>query len=493
VSAPFFGAKRLAGGFTIRGEPSCELGHRVPAQTRGPDDGVFASWKWDGRTLTVETDRYGYWPLFYCSRGNEFHISSNLVRLLQEGAPLDIDREAIAVFLHLGFYIGDQTPFLHIKVVPPNRSFTWDGTLHVEEVRHVGAQLTISRTEAIETYAQMFRTAIAKRLPRSSDFALPLSGGRDSRHILFALCEAGCRPGYCITANRYGMDNSDIEIARLLTQSFGLKHIVVGQLPQFETERRKNIATSFCSDEHAWLVPAAEFLSASVDTIYDGIAGDVLSAGYFETRPRLDLYRAGRFRELAATLMKPDTEAIQRTLDPALRVAHSDDVVREQLVHELERYAHAANSTAMFFFWNRTRREVALSPFGVFSGVKTCFCPYLDHQLFDFLASLPSEMLMDKKFHSDTISAAYPRLAAIPYAVGRRRSAMIERTVFSARVGWYGVVTRPSRAGRLARLTAHVVHSGLSSTYRRSNASIGPVQLLYFFQLGDSIRKSASP
>jgi asparagine synthase (glutamine-hydrolysing) len=272
-----------------------------------------------------------------------------------------------------------------------------------------------------------------------------------------------------------------------------LKHVVVPRLPRFEAERRKNIATSFCADEHAWLVAAAEFLSTSVDTIYDGIGGDVLSASLFATRPWLDLYRAGRFRQLAATLMKPDTEAVQRTLDPALRVAHSDDVVRELLVHELERYADAANPTTMFFFWNRTRREIALSPFGVFSGVKSCFCPYLDHEVFDFLASLPSEMLLDKKFHSDTINAAYPRFAAVPYSVPQRRRAMLERTVFSARVGWYGVVTRPSRAGRMARLTAHVVHSALSSTYRRSNASIGPVQLLYFFQLGDSIRKTASP
>ena len=280
------------------------------------------------------------------------------------------------------------------------------------------------------------------------------------------------------------MEDNDVQIARLLTQSFGLKHVVVGQLPRFEAEQRKNIATSFCADEHAWLVRAGEFLSASVDTIYDGIAGDVLSAGYFETRPRLDLYRAGRFRELAETLMKPDTEAIQHTLDPAFRVAHSDDVAREQLVHELERYADAANPTAMFFFWNRTRREIALSPFGVFSGVKTCFCPYLDHQLFDFLASLPTEMVMDKKLHSDTISAAHPRLAAIPYAVGRRRRALLERMMFSAHVGAYGVVTRPSRLGRMARLTAHMLHSALSSTYQKSHASIGPLQPSLFLPVG---------
>jgi len=145
VPVPFFGAKKVADGFAVRGDLSHEFGHRVPAETGGPDDGVFAGWKWQGRTLTVEVDRYGFAPLFYFSRGDEFGISPNLVRLLQEGAPLDIDREAVAVYLHLGFFIGNQTPFRHIKVVPPNRSFTWDGTLHVEEVRHIGSQLKITQ------------------------------------------------------------------------------------------------------------------------------------------------------------------------------------------------------------------------------------------------------------------------------------------------------------------------------------------------------------
>jgi asparagine synthase (glutamine-hydrolysing) len=492
-SAPFFAAKKLAHGFAVRGDLSCDLGTRVPADAGGPDDGVFASWHWDGRTLTVETDRYGFFPLFYFSRGNEFGISSNLVRLLQEGAPLEIDRAALAIFLHLGFYIGDQTPFRHIKAVPPNRGFTWDGTLHVEEVRPVGSHLAISRAEAIDTYAQIFRAAMARRLPRGRDFAFPLSGGRDSRHILCELCDAGCRPQYCITARKHGASENDVEIASLLTQAFELPHVVVDPPPRFDAERRKNIATSFCANEHAWIVPAAEFVSTSVDTIYDGIGGDVLSASLFADRPWLDLYRAGRLHELAETLMKPDTEPVQRTLDPEFRVARGDDVVRGQLVRELERYADAANPTTMFFFWNRTRREIALSPFGVFSSVKTCFCPYLDHRLFDFLASLPPQMLLDKRFHSDTIRAAHPRVGAIPYAVPQRprASTLLDNSVFSARVGWYGLQTNPGRIGQMARLAAHLLHAAFSPAYRKSHASIGPAHLLYFFQLDDTVRQLA--
>jgi len=364
--------------------------------------------------------------------------------------------------------------------------------LHVREARHLGSQLAISRPEAISEYGELFHNAIAKRLPRSENFALPLSGGRDSRHILFELYEAGHRPKYCITAYRYGAGDNDVDIAMLLADTLGLKHVVADRLPRLEAERRKNLATSFCTDEHAWLLPVAEFLRDSVDTTYDGIGGDVLSASLFQNRSWFDLHCAGRCRELARALMKPSTDEIQRTLDPIFRVADSTEVAREQIVQELERYAGAANPTTMFFFWNRTRREIALSPFGIFAGVRTCFCPYLDHQVFDFLASLPGEMLLDKAFHTDTISAAHPRLATIPYSTPRRTGTLVKTLTFGARVGWYGMLTRPTRVGRLARLAAQILRFGLSSSYRKSSAVIGPLLLLYFFQLEETRRKAAA-
>jgi hypothetical protein len=484
-SAPLFQARRVADGFTVTGDLAREFGHRVAARSGSSSDGVFAGWKWDGRKLTVEIDRYGLYPLFYYCRDDEFAISTSLVRLL-EAAPLEVDNNALAVFLHFGFFIGNDTAFRHIKVVPPNHGFTWDGRLHVREVRHLGSQLAISRTEAVNTYAELFRSAIAKRLPRNENFAVPLSGGRDSRHILLELNAAGCRPKYCITANKYGAGDNDVAIARHLTERLGLEHVIPDRVRRLDAERRKHIATSFCADEHGWLMPVGEILRDSVDTIYDGIAGDVLSASLFQDRARFDLHRAGRFRELAAALMKPSTDALQRTLDPAYRVAQSTEVAHDLIARELERYAGAANPTSMFYFWNRTRREIALSPFGVFADVRTCFCPYLDHQLFDFLASLPGEMLLDKTFHTDTISAAHPRFAKIPYSAPRQSKALLQNLTFGVDVALYGLRTRPTRVGRMARLAAQILRFGLSSSYRNSNAVINPLVLLYFFHLEET-------
>jgi len=56
----------------------------------------------------------------------------------------------------------------------------------------------------------------------------------------------------------------------------------------------------------------------------------------------------------------------------------------------------------------------------------------------------------------------------------------------------YGVLTTLARVGRLARLAAQILRFGLSSSYRKSNGVIGPLLLLYFFQLEETRRKAAA-
>jgi hypothetical protein len=112
--------------------------------------------------------------------------------------------------------------------------------------------------------------------------ALPRTGGRDSRHILLELCVAGVRPAFCISAARYGPGNNDVEVASTLARALGLDHVVPQPPRRLEAELQKNLATSFCADEHGWLMPLAEYLNGRSLSIYDGVAGDVPSASLFK-------------------------------------------------------------------------------------------------------------------------------------------------------------------------------------------------------------------
>jgi asparagine synthase (glutamine-hydrolysing) len=479
--SPFFFASKNGDEVVVRGWSVCQLGHRLPSRTPGHPDGVFAGWSWDGRVLDVEHDRYGLYPLFYYARGEEFAVAPSIVTLLQEGAVPDLDPEALAVFLQLGFFIDDETPFKHIKAVPPSARFAWDGKLFVRPHRDLGDRRDVSRDEALRTYAELFRDAVRRRLP-SGPVVLPLSGGRDSRHILLELWEAGVRPESCVTAIRYGRGNNDVEVAGMLTRALGVDHVVLERAPRVQAELEKNLATSFCADEHAWLMPLARHLNGRPVEIYDGIAGDVLSASLFQKPAWLELYRGGRFVELAKTLVGKRRDGIVGL--PGADTRRLADEALERIAVELRRYEDTTNPCTMFFFWNRTRREIALAPFSILAGVETCFCPYLDHELYDFLTSLPPEITIDRSFHTDTIALAHPSAQKVPYAVPGRRRVDASLAAFGAGVVGYGLRTPRRRGGMLALLRAQL--AGLvPQEDRRSSFSIDPDRLLYLLQLED--------
>jgi asparagine synthetase B (glutamine-hydrolysing) len=275
----------------------------------------------------------------------------------------------------------------------------------------------VSREETIDGYIALFRQAVRRRLPADGNFAVPLSGGRDSRHILFELVAAGSRPRFCITT-RYFFDrpNQEVEIAVRTAKSVGIPHVLLSQPgSRLAAEIRKNLLTSFCAWEHAWALPVADYLNGTVDVIYDGLGGDALSGGATLRPKRLALYAAGRFAEFCDTRFTTREQHLRGLLTPSLYRRWSRERALDRMISELRRHVEAANPIGSFHFWNKARRETALLPCGIHAHVRTVFCPYLDHELYDFLASLPATMFADRTFHTETIRRAFPHYAGVPF------------------------------------------------------------------------------
>ena len=182
-----------------------------------------------------------------------------------------------------------------------------------------------------------------------------------------------------------------------------------------QAELRKNRITSFCTDEHAWILPLAEYLRGRVQSVYDGLGGDVLSAGLFLNEARLARFASGQIEELAVDFLRGSEARTAELVAPdwAGRLGHDRAVAR--LTGELARHAGAPNPIGSFFFWNRTRREISLQSYGIMNQSVEVLAPYLDHDLFDFLSSLPAAMLLDRKFHGDTIRRGFPEYNDVRY------------------------------------------------------------------------------
>ncbi len=108
----------------------------------------------------------------------------------------------------------------------------------------------------------------------------------------------------------------------------------------------------------------------------------------------------------------------------------SSDLLREvpreravaRLGREIIRHLGSPNPVASFFFWNRTRREVALAPFVLMRDVDVR-APYLDEDVYTLLIGLSAALQMDRQFHTEVIRKGYPGVADIPYEPRRERQA----------------------------------------------------------------------
>lgn len=393
------------------GDTVFAAGYQVGSDT-GKPNGVFANWRWDGNRLTAQVDRVGAFPLFYHQSPDAIAISPTIVSLLEHGVPGDLDYDAIASLFHLTTCLECETPFTQIKALPPSGVLQWErGRLLVSRGEESCSASFLDRSRAIDAYVDLFAQAIRRRLALARESVLPLSGGRDSRHILFELVRQGCPPRYAMTIDY--VHGSEVAVAREVARAVGVPHRVV-QVPRswLSAERIKNRLTHFCSLELAFVVPALNIDDLSNSALWDGLAGDVLSAGHFLDETRLGLFRAGRFDELAEVMTSQGASSL---FVPAARAKVSRERVLHRLSAILPRYADYPNPVAAFSLANRTRRGAALTPFSMFTSAHHVFAPYVDSDVLDFLLSLPGEMFLDHTFHTEAIHRAFPDLADLPF------------------------------------------------------------------------------
>ena len=489
------------------GLPHFFRGHRI-TEGSGADGGIFAEWAWDGRRLTAQADRYGASPLFYAHDGNRLWISPSLVRLVDAGAPTKFDEAALAVFLRLGFFLGDDTPFQSIRTLPPGGMLVWEaGTLTVSGGYRIVRPQRLTRDTAIDGFIELFRQAIRRRPPADRDVVVPLSGGRDSRHILFELCESGHRPDYTVTISRYPPRGTEDErLAPIIARELGVRHVLLTQSEsRFESEARKNWETHLCADEHAWYVPMVDALAGKARTLYDGLGGALSVPNRFHSREATALIEAGRTRELAARLLASQSRSDERFLVRLIREPYREALSLERAIEhfaaELDRHTTAPDPLKSFNFWNRIRRELALVPFGMMRAVPTVYSPYLDHDLYDYLSSLPLEVMSpslaasDKSFHSEAVVRGYPRYAHLPFEdrAAPKRDARAFDAAFSADTARY-LLPRVGFGARLlnARYVVPRLLYGLARRSYRETANWLPALALYLSQLDAVARRDDS-
>jgi asparagine synthetase B (glutamine-hydrolysing) len=479
------------------GARSCVLGHPFEDE-RGRTQGVFARWEWDeGGGLRVDSDRYGVYPAYWGRHGEVFAIGSTVEAVLRAGIPPEPDPVALAVLLRTGYLVGDDTVFRHVRRVPPEATVrTRDGLPELAGGPFTVSRTSRSRSEVLDEYVARVRVAVQRRLP-SEPFLHMLSGGRDSRHLLFALVEAGARPEAVVTAEHYPpRSNEDARVAALVAAHLGLPHRILAQpRDRLRQELRKNVRTNFsCHEWHAWGVVLGEYVGRHTPVSFDGLGGDTLSMGRYLDARQVELYGRGDLEGMAESLLRDQEATLKALLEPELLAAASRDAARARLVEELSLHSGAANPVRSFRFWSFSRRKIAPAALGLFAGTRVR-APYLDHDVFDLLASVAPEELSDADghLHTEAILRGYPEHAHLEFedkrAPSRDDAAHVRR--YALQVAAYLLRTGAGGAGtlRTSAVAPRALRALADWSYHRELVRTAPVTV-FLTQVGRLLRRA---
>lgn len=471
---PFFEVRKYDRGTVTRGRPACVLGHGFDVDGVAERQGVYARWQWDGTRLIAQVDRLGFYGLFYCHTPSGVLISPSVLQLVAEGAQPTPNDLALSVFFRIGLFLNEDTPFRAIRALPPGGTLVWkDGRTEITGGPEVASESTISRREALDGFIDLMRQAVV-RCFRSweGQFVLPLSGGRDSRHILFQMKAHGTLPSLCVTSHSGGGSfDPEAEPARRVAKAAGVPHVLLdGGRSRQRDMVRTLVATHLCSDEHAQLIQLADYC-AGTRAVLDGIGGDILSRNRGATdEAAYENCIAGDYTAVARFMIQDHCRIVGAgpadVFDPAeVERRFPEDEAVEYIAETIRKFESAPDPFTSFFFWNRTRREISLAPTAIHSDAAAVLCPYLDSDLQRFLASLPFDVTRDRRFHDDAIARAFPAFAQIPYSEQvkerPRRTAFFRRVCRAADAAFVAATWFPGRRLREVRTLLGPARNGV--------------------------------
>jgi asparagine synthase (glutamine-hydrolysing) len=323
-----------------------------------PLRGMFAFALWDSRQrhLLVARDRLGVKPLFYRLEPGRLIFASEL-RALRElvGHSLEIEPQSVYDFFGFRYIPAPHTFYRGVEKLLPGHYMIVDARgARIEPYWDVPPEEETSRTaeDFAEEVIEQLRESIRLRLIADVPLGVFLSGGTDSSAVVAFMAALGARPLRTFSVGFQEPEYSELPFARRVAQRFSTEHHELVVRPQDMAEELARLVAfrdePVAEPTDVALYCMARLASERVKVVLAGEGGDELFAGY----PK---YAADRLAGVVSALPQEVTRAIVRWLPYRQR--------RARLALEaLSIRDEAERSVTWFASFSREEREALFAP-----------------------------------------------------------------------------------------------------------------------------------
>ncbi|HEY1114621.1 MAG TPA: asparagine synthase (glutamine-hydrolyzing) [Chitinophagaceae bacterium] len=405
-------------------------------------DGMFALAIWDEEAceLFIARDRFGEKPLFYHYERGQLLFASEMKALWPMGVPREVNHRLLYNFLTIGYTANPFDPaetfYEGVQKLPPASFMVYTPArqqLVIEKYWQVYPEVkeSIGEKEAVDQFMHLLTTSVSRRLRSDVPIGTSLSGGLDSS-ALVAFCDQVAAQHYthkCFTASFPGFARDELAFASMVASQYGLEHHVVKiskeEVPGLVERVARAQEEPFSSASSlAQYKVYEEARRLGVTVLLDGQGADETLGGYHKYYKWYwqELYRAGRlagsselkaaqalgvkesfgvkgkaaalFPHFAASMLqshKAKTAARHPDLDPEFTAA-----ARNHFYYSTP--AHFDLNGALHFntFTYGLEELLRLADRNSMAHSIEVRLPYLDHQLVEFLFTLPAHFKIHK-------------------------------------------------------------------------------------------------
>jgi asparagine synthase (glutamine-hydrolysing) len=280
----------------------------------------FALWDARRRRLLIGRDRLGVKPLYVLQDERRLAFATEAKALLElPGVGAELDRGALADYLHLGYVPAPLSIFKGIRKLPPATLLAVEGG-QVREWRWWRLPACVDRSLTEQQWVARVRerieTSVEMQMVSDVPIGAFLSGGIDSSAVVGFMARHTPHPvrTYSIGFEGGAAETlyNELPYARQVAERFGTRHReivvkpdVVGLLPRLLWHMDEPVSdTAFIT---TYLV--SEFARQDVKVILSGVGGDELFGGY---RRYLGSHYAAKFGRLPAWARRLAVAAGQR-------------------------------------------------------------------------------------------------------------------------------------------------------------------------------------
>ena len=324
---------------------------------------AFAVWDIKQKKLVLARDRAGKKPLLYCRKNGAFAFASEFTVIFESGiASKDINKQALDIYLSLGYIPAPLTIYENVRKLPPAHILVLkDGKVSIRRywTLDYSKKLDIGEADAADELLRLLKEAVKVRLYSDVPLGAFLSGGIDSSAVVALMSmESSARVKTFSIGFAEGSYN-ELKHARRIAERFGTDHheLIVKPdaikiLPLLVERYGEPYADSSCIPTYY----VASETRRSVTVALNGDGGDESFAGYERYQAMLasEIYQGMpapvRAAVKTAVMMLPDSS------DPKNRLRRLKRLFEGIALPATERYLR------WVVVFNRQEKDALYSP-----------------------------------------------------------------------------------------------------------------------------------